>query len=202
MILTLLEQTVNNALLSDPATLDRLTELEGRTIAFQILHLDRTLVLRPGPKGIRIEDGENRDTDVTLIAAPSVFARVATLGLDEATYSPGELEIQGDAILAQRFSAILSKLDIDWEELLAQRTGDIPARFFTRRFGQAASWSRETMQTIKLNISEYLVEEARIAAPRPEVEKFLGDVDDLRADADRLEHKFRRLQQKASVAIP
>jgi ubiquinone biosynthesis protein UbiJ len=124
-----------------------------------------------------------------------VFARIAAQGLDDVVYTPGELEIQGDALLAQRFARILGGLDIDWEELLAQQTGDIPAHFISRQVGAALSWAQETRQVMKQNMAEYLVEEARIVASSREVDKFLGDVDSLHADVNRLEARLAKIRQ-------
>jgi ubiquinone biosynthesis protein UbiJ len=195
MLLSLLENAGNRVFEIDPDSLERVAELEGRTIALEVRHLGKRFVLRPGRHGISLESGTRVTADVTLIAAPSVFARIAAQGLDDVVYTPGELEIQGDALLAQRFARILGDLDIDWEELLAQQTGDIPARFISRQVGAALSWAQETRQVMKQNMAEYLVEEARIVASSREVDKFLGDVDNLRADINRLEARLVKIRQ-------
>ena len=43
------------------------------------------------------------------------------------------------------------------------------------------------------DLREYLQEESRLLAPRPQVEGFLRAVDGLRADTDRLEKRLERL---------
>lgn len=201
MLLSLLEQAVNRVLEVDPESLERLAELDGRRIALVVHQIEKTLVLCPGADGIRVEPGPGQDADVTLIASPPVIARIAAQGLKDVSYTPGELEIQGDALLAQKFAHILGGLNIDWEELLSQQTGDIPARFISRQVAQALAWTQETHAVMKQNLSEYLLEEARIIASHEDVDEFLGEVDNLRADVDRLAARLARFRERAPARI-
>jgi ubiquinone biosynthesis protein UbiJ len=201
MLLSMLERAGNRALAVDPESRDRLAALDGRSIALNVRQIEKTFLLYPGPDGVRVAFGKQDAADVTLSASPSVFARIAAQGLDDGSYTPGELEIQGDALLAQKFAGIMGDLSIDWEELLAQQTGDIPARFISRQFSRMLGWAAETHGVMKQNLSEYLIEEARIAAAPRDVDGFLDDVDELRAGVDRLAARVTNLRQAAEERV-
>lgn len=197
MLFSLLERAGNHALTLDPEALHRLAELDGRSIVLNVSQTEISLVLRPDSQGVRLGLNTGEDADVTLTATPSAFLRIASQGLDDTAYSPGELEITGDALLAQRFARILGDLDIDWEELLAERTGDVPARVIGRGISDVLAWAQDTRKTLKQNLKEYIVEETRAVPSRQEVERLLDGVDSLRADAERLELRVQRFQQRA-----
>ena len=114
--------------------------------------------------------------------------------MDNADLEAGELEIEGDAITGQRFAALLNELNIDWEELLSQRIGDVPAHILASGVSKLMAWSKDTHATMKQNMAEYLVEEARLAASRVAVDTYLDQVDELRNDVARLSARVAQLQ--------
>ena len=59
-------------------------------------------------------------------------------------------------------------------------------------------WGRSTLKTLKLDLKEYLQEESGLLPVRREIEIFLGDVDALREDTDRLEARIERLRGRPS----
>ena len=100
MLLSLLENAGNRVFEIDPDSLERVAELEGRTIALEVRHLGKRFLLRPGRHGISLESGTRATADVTLIAAPSVFARIAAQGLDDIV--PGSMRLK-----KRRFGGII-----------------------------------------------------------------------------------------------
>jgi ubiquinone biosynthesis protein UbiJ len=123
-----------------------------------------------------------------------VFLRIAAEGLDDADYKPGELDIHGDALFAQKFARALSELDIDWEELLAQRVGDIPARFIGRNVNEGLQWAKYAQGKLKQVVSDFLTGSGNLAARKSEVTGFVEQVDDLRSDVARLEARISKLR--------
>jgi ubiquinone biosynthesis protein UbiJ len=58
----------------------------------------------------------------------------------------------------------------------------------------AGRWGQKVGDTLLQNLREYLQEEARIVPTRYEVDAFLGEVDTLRDDVERLEARIARLR--------
>lgn len=178
----------------DPAIKAKLSKLSGKTIAFHLKKIEQTFYFLPNDNGLEIENDAPEKIDVTIRAKPSTILKIARDGMEGADLDAGELEIEGDAITGQRFAGLLNELNIDWEELLSQRIGDVPAHILASGITKLVAWSKETHSTVKQNMAEYLVEEARLAASRISVDKYLDQVDELRNDVARLSARVVQLQ--------
>ena len=198
----LLKEIINQAsqkilaptLQDDPATQEKLSKLSGKVIAFHLKKIDQTFYFLPSEKGLAIANDTPEKIDVTIRAKPSTVLKIARDGMDDADLEAGELEIEGDAITGQRFAALLNELNIDWEELLSQRIGDVPAHILSSGLSKLMAWDKDTHATMKQNMGEYLIEEARLAASQVAVEKYLDQVDELRNDVARLSARIAQLQ--------
>ena len=118
MLSTLLETSSQKILSTDPASLERLSKLDGKLIAIEIKKLNFTLYLRIENRNIVFESApeSEQDIDVKLKAKPSTLLKISRHGIENAELEKGELEIEGDAITGQRFASVMTALDIDWEE--------------------------------------------------------------------------------------
>jgi len=198
MLAALFETTSKKVLATDPETLERLSRLTGKLVAIDIKKLNLSFYLRIEQDNITFQDTpENSDNiDVRIKAKPSTLLKIARDGMEEAELDRGELEIEGDAITGQRFANMLNALDIDWEDLIAEKIGDAPARLLFDFVGKARQWHHENQQTIQQNLSEFLVEEAQIIPHASEVETFIQQVDVLRNDTARLDARLIQLTRR------
>jgi ubiquinone biosynthesis protein UbiJ len=189
-----LESAVNRYLLLDPAAGDRLAGLEGRVIALELRGLDLMLVFRVQGQGIAFIDEPGLTPDTVLRGTPLGIARLG-LGRGNATGTlfSGDVEIAGDVETGQAFKAVLDAIDIDWEEQLSRFTGDMLAHQMGNAARHAGRWLDHARLTLERDLSEYLQEELRVVPTRIEIENFIGDVDRLRMDLERLEARIRRL---------
>ncbi len=200
MLSALIETTSRKIFETDPDTLERLAKLDGKLIAIDIKKVNLTFCLAVESNGIAIvpEPNEEGLVDVRLKAKPSTLLKIARDGMEDAELDKGELEIEGDAITGQRFASMLNALDIDWEELVSEKIGDVPARLLFQFFDNAKAWQQETKHTIQTNLSEYLTEEAEIASHADAVDHFINTVDILRNDTARLEARMQQLEKRLS----
>ncbi len=197
MLGTVLEEIGNRLLRLDPDTLARLGGMQGRVIRLEFTDLQAALDLAPSAAGLRVSAAGVAPAQVTLRGTLGSFLR---LGLNtEGAVLPGTIEIGGDLELGRRFERALRGLDIDWEEELARLTGDVLAHRIGNLARGARVWLRQAAGSLGRDVAEYLQEEARFLPTRASVEDFLAQVDVLRADADRLEQRVRRLRQRAGA---
>jgi len=105
-------------------------------------------------------------------------------------------QIRGDAEIASRYRELFALARPDLEEELSRVVGDVPARRLSQLAESALSWVRKARRTAGENIAEYLQEESRDLANRPELEEFLLGVDQARETADRIEARLVRLEQR------
>ncbi len=194
-ILDLVEHTLNGALRTDPETLSRLGVLQGWVVAVDLLGLQTSVFVLPTEYGIRLQPQYEGPVHVrirgTLLA---LLALVTDRGRQQLTFS-GDVEISGDLSLSQHLQALIRGLDVDWEELLSQRVGDVAARQLGNVLRRIGGWGKQAQKTFESDVSEFLRHEVRLLPQRSEVEGFLDSVDTLRADADRLEQRLQRLQR-------
>jgi ubiquinone biosynthesis protein UbiJ len=106
----------------------------------------------------------------------------------------GEVKIGGDMNTGRKFQDLFAKLDINLEEQLARYAGDTIAHNISQLFRVGQNWSKESIETFRLNASEFLQEETRDLPAGPEVDIFYAQVDELRTDFDRLQSRIERLE--------
>ena len=198
MLTALFEITSKTFFATDPDTLDKLSGLADKRIALEIKKVNHTFYLLIADDHIALTS-ENDDVDVRLKAKPSTLLKIARDGIENAVLEKGELEIEGDAIIGQRFAGMLNSLDIDWEELIAEKIGDVPARIAVDFFDKIRHWQKETTTSIQQNIAEFLVEEAEIVSHPSQVEDFVHAVDVLRNDTARLRARLSELEKTLST---
>ena len=186
------QQALNRALILDPATRDDLLAL-----------LDRPLCARVDPPGLRVQvEAHGQELRLTtqsqqpgaLTLSGSALAFATLLMGDRSVFSQGRIQVEGDVSLAQQLQRLLERLDPDWEAVLAERVGDVPAHFIGKRVREAIQWSRRAHQSLLANIDEYLHEETHTLPPRAQLEAHFGDIDALRLAVDRIEARTERLE--------
>lgn len=196
MLLDLLELASNKTLEHDPQTLARLVKLQGKTMTLHIKTVEQSLSITPHPQGLEFSNQVPDQVDVTLSATLGALIKISRDGMEEAELETGELEIQGDPIIGQRFAQIIADLNIDWESLLSEQIGEAPAKLVTLSAQQARELAKESQSQFKRILTRLLTDELELVAEKADVETFLDAVDDLRADADRLMSRIQRLQNR------
>jgi ubiquinone biosynthesis protein UbiJ len=194
MLLELLELASNSALEHDPNTRSRVDKLQGKTMTLHIKSIDQSLSVTPRPEGLEFNNAVSENADVRLSASIGALIKISRDGMDNADLQPGELEIVGDPIVGQRFAQLVAQLDVDWEGALAEHIGESPARLVTVAAGQFKELAQASQSSFKQFVSRLLKDDLELVADKQEVEPFLDGVDTLRADADRLMIRVKRLQ--------
>ena len=196
----ILESAGNRLLRLDPETLRRLGALQGKIIHLEVISplpagSPINIYLSASEAGLRVLADYSGNPDVTLHGTPLAFAKLGFgKKMDTDSFFSREITIEGDVELGQRFKRILDEMEIDWEEQASHVIGDVLAHQLGNLARGAKSWGLDAGDTLKQNLSEYLLEESRLLPKRAQVEKFLAAVDTLRADSDRLLQRVQRLQ--------
>ena len=200
MITDLLEASGNYLLQFDPEAKRKLSSLEGKVIRLDVLMVDMELFFIPNREGIQIKSTWSGPVDITLSGTPLAFAQfgLKQQGVDNQMFIDKRVTIEGDAELAQEFQRLIRELDIDLEELTSRYVGDIAAHQIGRGARKFQAWTKDAVQSLRLNIRDYMVEESRLLAPSWRVDEFIDRADDLRADVERLEQRIKRIRTLVS----
>lgn len=110
----------------------------------------------------------------------------------------GELDIVGDVKIAQQFAAVAETLNIDWQQQLALRIGDVPA-FKLSKFGQFIIKKLTfAKQQIDQDSTEYLLHEKQLLVTGSKINQFNQQVVELEQQVDTLTQQFNKLASKLS----
>ena len=195
--LAILETAINHYIALDPEAAGRLAPLAGYIIAFEFKGFGSRLYFIPGPEGFQIFGDYDAEPDCLLRGTPLALARLGMSGRKEDALFSGQVKIEGNTALAQRFGDCMAGLEIDWEEQLSRLTGDSVAHAVGRRLRAAGRWGQGSLVTLGQDLKEYLQEEGRLLPTRYEIDQFLAAVDRLRDDGERLAARVERLRHRA-----
>ena len=195
MLTSTLENVLNRGLPRSPRAQQLCAELAGRRVGIAITAVPSAYVLVESTgaslKLSAVTSGTS--TNAPPDAPPDAIVTGGPLSLlalsgsaPEAVLQRGDVRIDGDAELAQKFRELALLLRPDLEEELSLVLGDVPAHQLGRFARAAFGWTRKAATTTVRNVAEYLGHERQDLVPRAEADQFLQGVDTLREDVDRL----------------
>jgi ubiquinone biosynthesis accessory factor UbiJ len=192
MLTATLENVLNRGLPRSPRAQQLCAELTGRSVAVEVREITR-LLLESNGSTLRITRGST-GADAEIVGGP--FGLLAlSAEHPEAVLQRGDVEIRGDAELAQKFRELILLLRPDLEEELSGFIGDVPAHQIGRFARMARGWTHRAARTTAQNLAEYLGHERQHLVPRNEGDQFLRGVDAVRDDVDRLQARIDLLAQ-------
>ena len=181
---------LNHVLRSAPLALERLRKHAGRTVAFHVGPVVFAFTIQTTGEVAAALPAASRDLDVTI--TPFLLPRLALK--EDAAF--GEMEMKGDAELAQDVLFLARHLTWDAEEDLARVVGDIPAHRIAEAARSFNAWSRDATLRMAQSAAEYWTEEDPVIASRVKVDSFSAEVAALRAAIDGLERRIEALGAK------
>lgn len=189
-----LERMIRQALSLDPATRQRLDAYAGKRLFVETRTPALAVLVSFEQDGVHLELESTQHPHAT-IEAPS-FELLKMAFSDDAHFIGGPVKVNGDVILVQELHSIFRDLDIDWETGLSRFLGDTLSYPVSRGVKQLFGFANRVANTFLRNTGEYLQEEKELAPVHWEVEEFINDNRDLRADLDRLESRAARLTKR------
>lgn len=192
---------LNHALAQDPEILPKLDALQDRRIHLHMTDLNQHVAILFDQQKIKLSnlaiptsDEEADDPDLH-ISGRSL--NLLKLGREPDALFSTDITIKGDIQFAKTLQDLLADFDFDWEQHLAQFTGDTLAHPIANGLQAFHNWASQTTHDVTLDIAEYLREESRILPDASEVNTFMKGVDKIRGDMDRLEARIKRLNPTA-----
>ena len=187
----------NRLLDFDAQALAACREMQGRCIAIEVTDLEFHLYCHPGDWGIRLSrDPPAGEADATISGRLFALLNLAAQEDKISTSIQERVSFYGDVALAQRLQKVIANLDIDWEEALAQQTGDVLAVQIHHQVRSFGHWLQQSGEALLQTTSEYMREEARLTPTQVEFDRFQASVTELKYDAARVEAQLQRLLDK------
>lgn len=195
---SVLETALNQYLALDEDVELFLAPLVGKVIAITIEPFDITLYLCPTETRIQVLEQFVGEPDTTITGSLLALGLMGVSSKPMRSVFSGEVRIEGDTRTGRKFQSLFEKLDIDFEEKLSHFTGDIIAHKIGQFFRVGKRWGDDTLETLKLNITEFIQDETKDAPVGPELDIFYRQVDETRSDFDRLALRIERLKAALS----
>ncbi len=188
-----LESAINHTLSLDEHVTDYLTPLAGKVIAITLEPFNETFYLCPTEHTIQCLESFTGEVDTTLCGSLIALGFMGVAKNPLHSVYKGEVKINGDLQVGRNLQTLFAKLDINLEKKIARYTGENLAHRIGQLFRGSKNWTEETLETFRLNTSEFLTEEIRDLPAKPEADSFYAQVDTLRMDYDRLAARLTRL---------
>ena len=185
---------VNRYISADPERANELSQINGKTIKLYLKELNQNIILKINDLSV-VELEETADkTDVEIIVSLKVLSDFM-LGVDkESMLKNGDLEIKGDAHVASVFQHTMKSIEIDWEDILSDYTGDAIAHHLGAGIRELHALRARMKENFRLDARDFLQDNLQVAVTKEEVDEFMRDVDTMRAQVERLEARLNRLQ--------
>jgi ubiquinone biosynthesis accessory factor UbiJ len=104
----------------------------------------------------------------------------------------GQLEVDGDIKTVQQFALLLTEMDIDWEEHLSHKVGDLLAHKFFYHTKQLQKQFFKQGNKAQMQLAEIITEELKLAPGPLEVAYFCDQVNDIEKQVTALEKRLSR----------
>ena len=189
-----IESALSASLKGSSAARADIAKLQGKVIRLELIGLPLTLYFLPEDGKVTVASDYHGEAQVT-VRVPAASLVATALKRDPEAVPKG-MQMNGEAETAQVFSRLLKHADLDWEELLAQRVGDVAARPIANLIRGVVRWSRDSGTCLGQDLADYLHYESRDLPPRHEVQGFLSGVDRLRDDAERFNARLKRAETR------
>ena len=124
---------------------------------------------------------------------------LATSNDPAATLINSGIELQGSSHSLIALQQVVSRMDIDWEAPLVDVLGDVMGHQIARGLRSFFRWGEGARESLKRQMSEYLLEEGRLTPPKAELEHFYDAVQSLAMRVDRAQSQVEKLLAKAHL---
>lgn len=194
--LSRIAQLCTRLLATDTLAAARLRELEHRLIELRVNGIDASLFVAVDASGLLFATAAPRAADVTLEGKPTEFIAFARARRADLAIPAGTLRIQGDLGTAQTLQRLLDELEIDWEAMLADALGDVPAHQLGRGLRAGLGWLATTRAAWREDLTAFLQTERRLVPVAREIEDWSRAGLGLVNDVERLALRVARLRER------
>jgi ubiquinone biosynthesis protein UbiJ len=190
-MISAINKAMNKSLSYDLVSVKKLDNFDQSVIHIVLLSTPFEFFIKVLNREIILSTGYAGDVSTTIKGTPLALF---SMNAEEPIAGIKSVEIQGDANTGQFFAKWLKNLNPDWEEAWCDLLGDGMGVRVSNIAKSILDFGKQFQQAVVNNTSEYLVEESRDLIAPSEMEDFLDDVDDLKADTARLEQQINALK--------
>lgn len=187
------EGGLNRVLRLDATALPRLARLSGRIIEIDCVAPAWRLFILADADGLRLASSWGSEPDCRLRAPAASLLRLVLSDNKTAVLHSPDVSIEGDSGALMGLAEVLQDLELDWEYEVSRWLGPVASQLLGSGLRSQAGWARQSAQSLRRTLSDYLSEESRSLVGRAEAEARFAELDRLKLVLDRLEARVDRL---------
>ena len=194
-----IERAVNYALKQDPPSQRHLAKLAGQQIFLEVEDFNLILQVHVLEEGIMLDRPESMDEielDAKLdthVKGPSSAYRKL---LEGDGFFDGDLRIRGNAQALMTLHKVMQGFEFDWEGILADKVGDLPAATFARLVRTQWSVTKEVTTNVRIHLVNYLQSNSELLPSKIEFDHFVDETERLGMQLDRFEAKLKLAEKR------
>ncbi|MEH6800899.1 MAG: SCP2 sterol-binding domain-containing protein [Halopseudomonas sabulinigri] len=192
-LLAAAQRSIEAALQRDALSAKRLGSLSGKVILVSAREPSWQLYLLPANGSIQLRAEYAGESDCQLSAPSSVLAKLLISNDRKALLQNPELELTGDSQVLINLQNIISDLRLDGEAELARWLGPVPAHAIGSLLRRSYQWGKDSRDSLRLTLGEYLTEESRQLVGNAEARASAELLHEMRLQLDRLEARVALL---------
>ena len=166
-------------------------KLNGKYIYIILDNTSMTIYIEILDNTFKLSESIDNQPNLTLQGSPIAFLNYINNSNVE-----NSIQIFGNAALAEDFSGLMAKINIDWEQIIADYTSDDIAFYTSKFINFLKNKKSEIDNSFIRNTKEYFRDETDIIPSKEQINKHIEDVDNLRNKIEVLEAKFKKLNNK------
>lgn len=193
LLCSLLETGVNQLhQLDSSATLKR-KQLNGTIIGVSLQEINWPLFFIISDQQIDVLSKFEGSPDCFIRVSVGALAKLQDNHQLTTLIKTGQLEVEGDIQLVQQFAQLLTDMDIDWEEHLSKKVGDVIAHKFCYHAKQIHQGTFKQLEKVEKQTALYVTEEIKAAPSALEVAYFCEQINSLQTQTEQLIEKMNAL---------
>jgi ubiquinone biosynthesis accessory factor UbiJ len=190
-----IQALVDRHVAGSPRARELLSALEGRSLQVKVKFTPWTV--GANALGGRLVLSRHADGADVVISGTPLALLALSREVPADVIRRGDVKLDGDGEVAERFQELMALLRPDLEAELAQIIGDVPAHGAASLLRRVLGYGRSVARTQAQNVGEYLAHESRDLVPRAEASAYLQGVDALREQVDRVTARVRALEAES-----
>lgn len=191
-----LETALNRMLYRDRGLKAARQRLVGQVLTLRLEELSHPLVLVFSEQQLDVLSDWQGSSDCTVITQLKTLPKLRDRQQLTSLIRSGELQVEGDLQVVQRFSALIDLAELDPAEYLAPWIGDIAAQGVSQAAQRALRLLRGEVTRRQDYLGQALTEEWRVAPGALELAWFSEEVDAMERSLDALTARLAQLEAK------
>jgi len=191
-----LETALNRMLYRDRSLKAARQRLVGQVLTLRLEELSHPLVLVFSEQQLDVLSDWQDSSDCTVITQLKTLPKLRDRQQLTSLIRSGELQVEGDLQVVQRFSALIDLAELDPAEYLAPWIGDIAAQGVSQTAQRALRLLRGEVARRQDYLGQALTEEWRVAPGALELAWFSEEVDAMERSLDALTARLAQLEAK------